>query len=117
MAESGMSINYTQEKLWQATLSLATGVGPIRERLNAAALYLIRLHHVRPEERAFTQDAELQERFDALMDTLTSTPARGSEGNLFASICVLSDESACRIASEIFELFCEATDRADIPTG
>jgi hypothetical protein len=116
--ESPMSSpNYTQEKLWQAVHLLATGAGPIRERLNYATQYLIRLHHVRPEERAFVEHPELQARFDRVMEMLTSTPATGSEGTIAASTSGLSDEDAKKAAEEIFDLFQAATDLADVPVG
>lgn len=38
-----MSVDYGREKLWQAVDVLATGNGDIQERLENAAIFLIRL--------------------------------------------------------------------------
>jgi hypothetical protein len=112
-----MSMNYTQEKLWQAVHLLVTADEPIRKRLAYAAQYLSRVYHVGSPDRAFTGHPELQERFERLMERLTSTPAVAHEGTIGASTNALTDADAAQSAEEIFSLFCAATDLADVPVG
>ena len=108
-----MGMDYTQEKLWQAVNTLV-GSGSIQTRLRYAAEYLIRVKG--RDEHAFPQ-AELQERFARVMERLTSTPAVGDEGTIQASTRNLTDEDAEKVASEIFSLFCGASELARVPVG
>lgn len=109
-----MSIDYTQEKLWQAVDTLL-GSSPIQTRLKYAAMFLIRLSG-KDDDPAFRQP-ELQERFDRLMERLTSTPPMAGEGGIEATTRNLTDEDAASIAKEIFGLFCAASELANTPVG
>ncbi len=107
-----MAADYTQEKLWQAVQHLI-GPGSIQRRLEAAAGYIIRLQG---GDAAF-DEPDLQRQVDMLIQELTKTPARGDEGTIAATTRMLTDQDGAKIAEEIFELFCRATDRATVPVG
>ena len=110
-----MSADYTQEKLWQAVETLI-GSGSIQERLKFAAMYLIRLDSTK-DDLAFAGDSDAQTRFDRLIERLTSAPPSGDEGTIAATTRTLSDFEGGRLAKDIFDLFCRATELADIPVG
>ena len=86
-----MSMDYTQQKLWEATMALATGPGPIRERLAAAGIPLTVLYHGPDHEPAFLGYPDLQRRFDDLYKLLTAVPSE-EEGAISASARVLDEE-------------------------
>lgn len=108
-----MSIDYTQEKLYQAVNCLISD-GSIQSRLSYAAEYLLRLQGGDP---AFPEHRDLQERLGKVLHDLASSPAIGDEGTIKATTRALSDEAGAKIAGEIFGLFCSATDLAAIPVG
>ena len=110
-----MSADYTQEKLWQA-VDILIGSGSIQERLEFAAMYLICLNSPK-DDLAFAGDSDAQTRFDRLIERLTSAPPSGDEGTIAATTRTLSDFEGGRLAKDIFDLFCRATELADIPVG
>jgi len=83
-----MSVDDTQEKLWQAVQTALVGAGNIQERLRSAAMYLIR---VQATESAFPARADLQRRLEAILRELTGSPATGRGGTLESSIAALKD--------------------------
>jgi hypothetical protein len=109
-----MSVDDTQEKLWQAVQTALVGAGNIQERLRSAAMYLIR---VQATESAFPARADLQRRLEAILRELTGSPATGRGGTLESSIAALKDDDAKRVAVEILSLLCEATRLARRPVG
>ena len=107
-----MSADYTQEKLWQAVNALI-GPGHIQERLNSAAVLLLRID----TRMAFPSDPDAQTLFDRSIKRLTSSQPTGGEGTIEATTRTLSDDEGWRLAKDIFGLFCRATELADIPVG
>jgi hypothetical protein len=96
-----MSFAYANEKLYTAALILATGQGGIHERLESAfAEQLIRLL---PEDIP----KDIREDFDEVNSALTRVKAKGTEGDIAASIKELSEEEAARLAEKIFNMFAE----------
>lgn len=95
-----MSIDYTQQKLWEA-MNVMVGAGDLQERLKYAGTYLAALHLHEP---AFPALPELEARLKRLLDALKRAGA-------------LSDEDAEQRALEILSLFCEATRAATTPVG
>ncbi len=93
-----MSIEYVREKLWQAVDTLV-GSGSIRQRLEDAAIYLIRL---KPAEIP----ARERDRFVEVMDTLTGHPAeQPGEGSIRASVRKLPDEEASALSRKILSIY------------
>lgn len=94
-----MSRDYAKEKFYTATLSLATGEGPILERLESAALGLVivRLDDDVPKEALAD--------FKALMEDLTAKTAIGDEGKLHATIRQMEPHEASKIAERIFDMY------------
>jgi hypothetical protein len=93
-----MSIDYAIEKLSKAIYALAASAAPIQERLTAA---FMSFHPIRPEEDI--PDPELKSRYENIYEQFTkvSDPAAGSAA---ASMRVLSDDEASKLAFEIVEL-------------
>ena len=104
-----MSMNYTQEKLWQAVHALI-GAGTIQQRLNAAAQYLIRLRPDRSGAPAFPAMPALESRLNEVLRRLT-------EHGIDATVNGLAEQDAAAIAEEVLSLFVEATRAADTPVG
>jgi hypothetical protein len=76
--------SYAYEKLMQAVHALATGVGPLQERLGDAALFLIRLQ---PQD--FPEDKVLRRTFNGVIDDLSF-----DQGQIAATMNNTSDEDA-----------------------
>ena len=96
-----MAVEYGREKLWQAVNALATGSGSIQERLENAAIFLIRLQAGEdlPEEHRAT--------FEAILHELTKEQATGDEGNIRATLANTSSERGRALAGRILSLYTE----------
>jgi hypothetical protein len=91
---------YAEEKLYEAVHCLVTGPGPLRERLAAAAIYLIRLTAKNFPDRATAKV------FEGIREDLTIFEAGpGDDGAIDATTKRLTDYDADRIANRIFELY------------
>jgi hypothetical protein len=91
--------HYTREKLYQATDCLVRGTRSIQERLESAAIYLIRLEAIKD----FPPD--LQGEFEEIMHELTKVSAKGDEGTLQATLRETGDMDASKLAERIFSLY------------
>jgi hypothetical protein len=80
---------YALEKLSEAVYDLATGTGPVQERLCEAFVYL---HRIRPEH---IPDPELRRVLVEIKD----------EGGLGATLLNMSNEDASAIAGRILDLY------------
>jgi hypothetical protein len=107
----GSRMNYTQQKLWEAVRMLASGTEPIRQRLNYAGMSLAILNYGGERDAAFASHPDLQRRFDAVMQQITA------KGSIEESTRVLPEDEARKVAQELFDLFCAASDLASIPVG
>ena len=96
---------YALEKLTYAVEALATGVGPLQERLMEAAIHL---ESVRPDDMP---EGELRRVFAGVKDDLAFEPPRGSEGAIVATLLRTPDEDASAIAWRILDLYREMYDR------
>jgi hypothetical protein len=92
--------SYGREKLWQAVDCLATSSGTIQQRLESAAMFLIRLN---PGDQSLP--SELHGEFESIYHDLTKTTAQGSEGRIQATLQLMSDEEGSKLASRIFSLY------------
>jgi hypothetical protein len=93
-----VSIEYVREKLWQAIDTLVGG-GSIRERLEDAATYLIRL---KPGEIP----AHERDNFVEVMEALTAHPAETpGEGSIRASVRKLTDEEVSALGRKILSIY------------
>jgi hypothetical protein len=90
---------YALEKLGEAVYDLATGTGPVQERLCEAFVYL---HRVQPED---IPDPELRCVLVGIKDDLSSDVQKGKEGGLGATLLDMSNEDASAIASRILDLY------------
>ena len=70
---------YALEKLGEAVYDLATGTGPVQERLCEAFVYL---HRIQPED---IPDPELRRVLVGIKDDLSSDVQKGKEGGLGAT--------------------------------
>jgi hypothetical protein len=95
---------YVLEKLMQEVYALATGSGPVQDRLGDAAIHLV---PVRPED---ISDEDLRRTFIGVMDDLNYARVPGDEGGIFATIRITNDEDARAIARRIVDLY-HALDR------
>jgi hypothetical protein len=97
---------YAEEKLYDAVHCLVTGPGPLRERLAAAAIHLIRLTAKNFPDRATAKV------FEGIREDLTIIEAGpGDDGTIDATTKRLTDYDADRIASRIFELYGQIKDK------
>jgi hypothetical protein len=97
---AGMTADeYALEKLMQAVDALATGVGPVQDRLGDAAIYLV---PVRPED---ISDEDLRRIFIGVMDDLSYARVQDDEGGIFATLRITNDEDAIAIARRILDLY------------
>jgi len=89
---------YSKDKLALAVRWLATGTGSIHQRLEDAAdeLRAIIIEH-------YWHD-ELHAMLAAIMHDLTSVPAQGSEGPIYATIHSMTNEQAKELAERILDL-------------
>jgi hypothetical protein len=108
-----MSVDYTQQKLWEAVSALI-GTGTLQRRLDFAAQHLV---YLRKPEAPFPSSSALGERLEEVIGRLTNVPATGAAGTIAATTSTLDDAVAEEIAIEILSLLLEATRLAEIPTG
>ena len=94
-----MSIEYAHEKLMDAVHSMATGAGRIRDRLQDAALVLIRL---RPED---FPEGEMRRSFIGIKDDLTFQPPVADEGSIAATLNLTSEDDMREIARRVVALY------------
>jgi hypothetical protein len=97
-----MGVDYTQEKLWQAT-HILIGTGSIQERLSSANLYLVRL--TMGKEAAFPDRPDLDERLESVLSQISAAAPK------------LNDEDAEKVATEILSLYTEASRAARYAVG
>jgi hypothetical protein len=90
---------YALEKLTYAVEALATGVGPLQERLMEAAILL---ESIRSDD---TPEGELRRVFAGVKDDLAFEPPRGSDGAIVATLLRTADEDASAIAWRILDLY------------
>jgi hypothetical protein len=90
---------YVLEKLMQAVYALATGSGPVQDRLGDAAIHLV---PVRPED---ISDEDLRRTFIGVMDDLSYARVQGDEGGIFATLRITNEEDARAIARRIVDLY------------
>jgi hypothetical protein len=89
---------YVREKLAEAVHALATGTGPLRQRLFLAALVTSTL-----QPRDFA-DAQSRAAFGAVREMLTRHEALADEGRIGATLAPMSDDEARSVARRIVEL-------------
>jgi hypothetical protein len=97
--------DYVREKLAQAVDALATGAGPLRQRLFLAALATSTL-----QPRDFADD-ESRTGFGAIREMLTRHEAVADEGRVGATLARMSDDEARALARRILELDAECRRR------
>jgi hypothetical protein len=90
---------YALEKLGEAVYDLATGTGPVQERLCEAAVYL---HRIRPED---IPDPELRRVLVGIKDDLTFDVPKAEDGGSLATVLSTSNEDASAIAGRILDLY------------
>ena len=99
MADTG----YLYEKLSEAVRALATGLGPLRERMLDALGALITIGpSAFPEE--FRRD------FTDLIDRATAVKAEGAEGDFAATLARMSDDDVVGLANTIMRLEIQVRD-------
>ena len=91
--------HFALEKLGEAVYDLATGTGPVQERLCEAFVYL---HRIRPEDIPYP---ELRRVLVGIKDDLTSDMPKGKEVGLGATLLNMSNEDASAIAGRILDLY------------
>jgi hypothetical protein len=92
-------MSYAQEKLYEATLCLISD-GPLRKRLAAAALYIIRLMPVH-----FANSEHLKA-WQRIYDDIAWVEAGpGDDGNIDATIKRMIDDDVRSVADAIFALY------------
>ena len=89
---------YVREKLAEAVHALATGTGPLRQRLFSAALATSTL-----QPRDFA-DEQSRAAFGAIREMLTRHEALADEGRVGATLTRMSDDEARSVARRIVEL-------------
>lgn len=92
-------MSYAWEKFFSAVQGLASGQSGIRERLISA--YNSNLIHVKPEELP----EKIQNDFRETEEELTKVKAKGSEGDVAASVNAMSEDRASEIAQKIVGMF------------
>jgi hypothetical protein len=96
-----MSETYAEKKLFEAVYCLATGMGPLRERLVGAAMYL-----VEPQFSAsHFPDVATAKVLEGLREDLTIFEADPGEGKIHTTIKNLIDDDVVKIATRIIELY------------
>ena len=101
---------YVRERLAEAVYALATGPGPLRQRLFAAALATSTL-----QPRDFA-DVQSRAAFGAVREVLTRHEAVADEGRIGATLARMSDDEARSVARRIVELErTTATGTAGVP--
>lgn len=97
-----MAHDYAKEKLYTASLSLATGVDDIKERLVTAVSGLT----VVPIDKEDAMAPKLRDEFKSIMKAATETPAQhAGEGSIRATVREMSVEDARGLADRIFHLY------------
>jgi hypothetical protein len=91
--------HYALEKLGEAVYDLATGTGPVQERLCEAFVYL---HRIRPED---IPDPELRRILGGIKDDLTFDVPKSKEGRLVPTLLNTSNKDASAIAARILDLY------------
>lgn len=89
---------YVGEKLAEAVHALATGTGPLRQRLFSAAVATSTL-----QPRDFA-DEQSRAAFGAIREMLTRHEALADEGRVGATLARMSDDEARSVAKRIVEL-------------
>lgn len=89
---------YVREKLAEAVRALATGTGPLRQRLFSAAVATSTL-----QPRDFA-DEQSRAAFGAIREMLTRHEAIADEGRVGATLARMSDDEARSVARRIVEL-------------
>jgi hypothetical protein len=100
---------YALQKLGEAVYDLATGTGPVQERLCEAFVYL---HRIRPED---IPDPKLRRILIGIKDDLTFDTPKSKEGRLVATLLNTSNEDASVIAGRILDLYQRMDDLTDAP--
>jgi hypothetical protein len=95
-----MSETYAEKKLFEAVYCLATGMGPLRERLVGAAECLIG-----PLSAAHFPNRETARVWEGLYEDLTIFEADPGEGKIHTTIKNLIDSDLVTIAKRIIELY------------
>lgn len=90
--------SYAREKFGSAVDIMATSPASIQDRLNDAFMSFS------PVQAADFQDVEEQQLFKDIYSGLTSKPALGDEGTVRATLNLMNDDEASRIASLIVSL-------------
>jgi hypothetical protein len=95
-----MAKDYALEKLYLASLSLASGLGDVNDRLEMAATGLSVL---RPESDI---PDEFRGEFNSIWQAMTNKKAEiEGEGTIHATIRQMDPEDAKRLADRIFHLY------------
>jgi hypothetical protein len=100
-----MGLDYTSKKLYEVVDSLASGLGPLRERLKGAAVYL---GHLSADDFPDELRPSLAQIKAALRFADEELPG---EGRIAASVRALSDEEATRAVRAILRLYVDVTKR------
>ena len=100
-----MGLAYAHEKLTGAVHALATGPGPINERL--ADAFVIHLVHVQPKDDL---PEHLRTDFERLLGRVTTHgPELEGEGQIHASVRAMTQDEAVEVAREIMRLRAEVS--------
>ena len=91
-------MSYTWEK-FHAAIETLTGPGTIKERLGDAFLYSLLM--LKPEDLP----EHLQSDFQQLCDDLSRVQASGDEGNIKATVKVMSDDEASTHVKKIVSMY------------
>ncbi len=92
-------MHYAHEKLTSAVYGMAVSTEPLRDRVLSAWLGF---HTI--DEGDLPEDAHAD--FRSLMTRMTWTTPKGDEGTIGATLALVSDEEAARLAQLICDLAC-----------
>jgi hypothetical protein len=93
-------IRNVRQVLWRSVDSLATSSGAVQDRLLSPAMFLLSLG---PGLESLP--VESRRELDAITQELTKVKAQGSEGSIQATLRVMNDDEAKKLAERILGLY------------
>jgi hypothetical protein len=100
-------LSYANEKLYTAVSYMVASPKSLHDRIEGA---FGSFHTLLPPHNFKNIPAEIQSQLQEIYEVLTREKAKGSEGNVRATLNVMSEGKAQDLAQKIFDLYYEVHD-------
>jgi hypothetical protein len=101
-AKGKFDLTYANEKLYSAVRYMATSSANLPDRIAGA---FASFHTLLPPHNLKNIPSKVQSKLVEIHDRLTREKAKGSEGDVHATLNVMTEDDARDLAEEIFDLY------------